>query len=255
MKKATVFLTLLAGILFCQKNFPVWNYGVLDRTDLEFSKHNFIGLIDLSLWAFALVLTWRISQKIWPHIETALFAIGITIMASFCLTLSTYENFTPIFPITEKDKYAFSKNENILVFMLDAYQNDLLEELLDQHPEFKDSLEGFTLYENNAAVFAKTLPSIPLFLTGKAYNKDEPLLEFFDSDYGNSVLENLQEEGWDVGLYPETSIFPGIIQAVDLDPKYLDNIVDIEDNSTGWSEYLTGLDLSLFRSAPHQLKS
>ena len=254
LKKATIFLTLIATILFCQQTFLVWNYGVLDGTDLNFSKNNVLGLIDLLFWVLPVILTWRLSEKIWPHIKTVQFAIGITMFTSFGVTLSTYGEFSQVFPITEKDKYAFSKKENIIVFMLDAYQNDLLEEVLDQHPEFVDNLEGFTLYENNAAVFAKTLPSIPLLLTGKAYNKDEPIADFFDSVYANSLLENLQTEGWDVGLYPETSIFPSIIQSIDLDPKYMDNIVEVKGSSTGWSEYLTGLDLSLFRSVPHQLK-
>jgi len=115
------------------------------------------------------------------------------------MNVMNYGSVKPQYAIDETTKFDFSKNKNVILMMFDAYQMDVLLELAESEPELMTPLEGFTLYENNTAVFAKTYPTVPLFLTGEQYKKEQPLLDFFETVYDDSLMEKMQKEGWDVG--------------------------------------------------------
>lgn len=254
LKRATPLAIVACAALLIQQNFLVWNYGVLDGTDLDFSKNNLNGAIDIGLWMAAGLIGWFLTEQVRIQAQNILIGVGLTASLLAGMNLINYGSYQQDYSITERNKYDFSKDKNVIVFMLDAFQQDLLLELFDQNPEFEQALNGFTLYENNAAVFAKTLPSIPLFLTGKRYHKEQPISEFFAASYDDSLVSDLQKSGWDVGLYPQTTVFPGILESIKLSPSVLDNIVTAKPGAGGLKVYLDALDLSIFRSVPHQLK-
>lgn len=245
---------LLAATIFIQQNFLNWNYGILDGQDLNFKQNFALGFIDVALWAAAISLLIFARPFVRRQIGNILTAVGSVAVIMAAMNMFSYGPVKPPYTITEQMKFEFSKSENIIIFLFDAYQMDLFLELIDTHPERALPLEGFTVYENSAAVFAKTYPTIPLFLTGKRYQKKEPLLDFFDTAYDNSLMEKMQKKGWDIGLYPNLLHFPSLINAVDLGPSIMDNTVDVVPSSAKIDSYLRALDLSLFRAVPHIIK-
>ncbi len=70
----------------------------------------------------------------------------------------------------ENELFSYSKTEkNIVVFMLDMYTGSHMPYILKQFPEFKQNLDGFTLY-NNAVSSANATPySLPSIIAGKYY--------------------------------------------------------------------------------------
>lgn len=252
--KLSLIFTLMAATIFIQQNFLNWNYGILDGQDLAFGDNFGLGFIDMALWISIIglfIFARRLVQRQASNILTAVGAIAI-IMA--VMNVVTYGPVKTPYAINEQEKFNFSTTENIIVFLFDAYQMDLLLELTDTYPDLAAPLEGFTAYDNGAAVFAKTYPTIPLFLTGKRYQKEQPLLEFFDVAYDNSLMEKMQKNGWDIGLYPNILHFPSLINAVEISPKIMDNAIGVVPSSAKVDTYLHTLDLSLFRAVPHFMK-
>lgn len=70
----------------------------------------------------------------------------------------------------ENELFSYSKTENnIVVFMLDMFTGSHIPYILEQFPEFKTELDGFTLY-NNAISSANATPySMPSIIAGEYY--------------------------------------------------------------------------------------
>jgi hypothetical protein len=239
-----------SALIYCQQYLLVWDYGVLDGTPIDFSINQYCGLIDLSVWLFAVTIYMLFRKQILKHTSTILsFTVILTSVASVTtVMLYDFGQDETFASINEIDKFTFSEDRNIFLFLLDGFQADLFWEMIDQDPQLKQLLSGFTFYANTAGVYAKTYPTIPLLLTGKRYQKKETFHDFLNDVYQDSILTELVAEGWDVGLYPYVK------DTVTLDPSIMSNYLE----RTQWPEkvdnYLQALDISVFQSVPHSLK-
>ena len=252
--KALVVLIVFASAIFIQQNFLSWNYGILDGQSLDFKKNTGLGFIDLFLWCLAFAGIIFGAKFIRKHVVNILLTVGGITVIMTGVNILTFGKVDTPYTIDESAKFDFSRNENVILLLFDAYQMDLFLDLMDSEPELMEPLEGFTVYENSAAVFAKTYPTIPLFLTGRRYRKEQPLLDFFKVVYDDSLLEKMQEEGWDIGLYPNTIHFSSLVNAVNSSPKIMDNAIGGVPINAKIETYLQSLDLSIFRAVPHLLK-
>ncbi len=253
-KHLVPLLIILALAIFIQQNFLAWNYGILDGHTLDFKKNAGLGFLDLIMWGVAVGALLFTPKFVKRQSVNILLGVGAITGIMTGLNITNYGPVKTPYTVDESAKFEFSRTENIIVFLFDAYQIDYFLELSDKFPDLLEPLEGFTSYENNAAVFAKTYPTIPLFLTGKRYQKKEPILDFFKTAYKGSLLERMQDEGWDIGLYPQIKSFPSLINAIDVRPGIMDNVVGGVPSDAKIKTYLQALDLSFFRAVPHALK-
>ena len=245
-------LFVLASLLvYLQQNILVWDYGFLDGSKIDFDDNNYFGLIDLFFWGGGLLTFMLFRTHVTKRAGLILLFSGlITVLATaFSINSLDFEKDRTPGTISDLDKFTFSDQENILLFILDGFQSDLFWDLIDNEPELKDEFTGFTYYPNTTSVFAKTYPTIPLLLTGRTFTKQQPFREFLSQSYKNSLLTSLIDNSWDVGLYPR------IKSTVKIDDSIMSNYVE----QVGWEEkidnYLLALDLSLFRAVPHFMKS
>lgn len=244
------FLAVLSVLIYLQQNILIWDYGILDGRQINFAVNQRLGYIDIALWlaglAAYLVLRKAIAKKVGLILS---FTAAVTLIATAAACLTFEENYTTAnAALTDDKKFSFSSKRNILLFVLDGFQSDLFWEIIDQHPALSREFAGFTFYPNTSAVFAKTYPSIPLLLTGKAYQKAEPISDFIKNAYADSMLAQLIDAGWDVGLYP--SVAATVVNS----DKYTSNVAHKSQWSAKVSAYLQALDLSLFRMVPHTAK-
>ncbi|MDA8708161.1 sulfatase-like hydrolase/transferase [Hellea sp.] len=221
---------------------------------MDFQQNSGVGLIDIAMWSTALGIIFFGASFIKKQASNILLLIGSIVVIMTGVNIATYGNVDPPYAIDETTKFDFSRNKNIIVFLFDAYQMDLFLELAESKPDLVAPMEGFTAYENGAAVFAKTYPTIPLFLTGRRYQKKQPLLDFFKVAYDDSLMEKMQDKGWDVGLYPNIFHFPSLVNAIPISPKVMDNAIGGVPTNAKVETYLQSLDLSIFRAVPHILK-
>jgi len=239
-------------LIYFQQNILVWDYGILDGRQMDFSMNAHLGLIDLSLWAGGGIIAYVVFRKqLIKHAKTILsFMVVLSILATIIPILShDFSQDKPSGSISEADKFSFSARQNIFLIILDSFQSDLFWEIIDRDIQLKHEFGGFTFYPDTASVFAKTYPAIPLLLTGKKYQKQQAFQEFIDTAYQDSILTDLINEGWDVGLYPHVKA------TVTLDNSIMSNYAERTRLPERLDSYLQALDLSLFRTVPHFLKS
>lgn len=250
----SVFFLILGVTIMVQQNFLNWDYGILDGQALNFDRNFGLGFLDITLWGGALCVLVFFKELVIKQSVNILIAIGCITGAMSLINVISYGDVATPYTVDERDKFNFSKNKNIIVFLFDAYQIDLLKDIAQAEPDLVLPLDGFTFYENSAAVFAKTYPTIPLFLTGRRYKKEQPLLDFFKIAYDDSLMEKMQSNDWDIGLYPNLIHYPSLINAIDIKPSIMDNVIGGVPSKAKIETYLQALDLSLFRAVPHILK-
>ena len=82
------------------------------------------------------------------------------------------------------EQLKLSKNDNIIVFVMDMMDTRVTDVVFAQNPETKEIFDGFTYYTDNISLYPKTFPSITSMLTGK----------IFDGNTGNQI--KYMQDAW-----------------------------------------------------------
>lgn len=95
-------------------------------------------------------------------------------------------------------------DHNVLVFILDWYDGQILEQILEQEPDFLAPLDGFTNYSNATSLYAFTEWSLPYLLTAVEWPYDMDKDEYSEYAFQNSdMLQSINAAGYDVGVYTD----------------------------------------------------
>lgn len=104
---------------------------------------------------------------------------------------------------TEKSLTLHPDN-NVLVFILDWYDGQILEQILKQEPDFLQPLDGFTSYTNATSLYAFTEWSLPYLLTQVPWQYGMDKDEYREYAFKNShMLQDICESGFDAGVYTD----------------------------------------------------
>lgn len=80
--------------------------------------------------------------------------------------------------LSMRGMYELASEQNVIVFVLDTYDVDFLEQVLEKRPDFLEPLRGFTYYPDHVAQFSRTFPSIPYMFTEQPHFYDEPIQDY-----------------------------------------------------------------------------
>lgn len=169
------------------------------------------ALVWILLIACILLLKARLSinvGKIYRIICTYLSLVQIAALGF--LAVSSFLN--PKEPGDSSDEWILSTEKslelhpdhNVLVFVLDWYDGQILEQILEQEPGFLAPLDGFTYYSNATSLYAFTEWSLPYLLTAVQWQYDMDKDEYREYAFQNSdLLPSMNEAGYDVGIYTD----------------------------------------------------
>ena len=106
---------------------------------------------------------------------------------------------------TEKT-FEISEKENVFVFVLDWFDNQIIEQIVAEDETFLAPLDGFTHYTNATSKYAFTDMSVPYLLTGVEWRYDQLEAEYAKKAQEESqVLELIEDSGYAIGIYTEAS--------------------------------------------------
>lgn len=92
--------------------------------------------------------------------------------------------------------------ENIIIFVLDTYDVDYMNEVLGKYPDFLTPLKGFTYFPDTVSQFSRTFPSIPYMLTESQYFYEIPLDEYVNLAFDTcDFWRNLKDKGIPYYIY------------------------------------------------------
>ncbi|KKB12916.1 hypothetical protein VE25_05005 [Devosia geojensis] len=194
------------------------NFGSLDGRPLDFAAYEQRGWFELALLLAGLVFA-VISGKrfIVPlTIAAALFAVvnavqvltaidwgrqPLTSGAATAADLTASNDFVTSAARTLRIP-ELSSSRNIIVIVLDTFQNDVLESIVRTDSVIANALEGFTIYTNAMGHFPFTQLSIGAVLRGEVYDGRETIPAYLERTNAQKLPAILSGAGYEVDLLP-----------------------------------------------------
>lgn len=211
-------LLFVLGVLFyVQGNYANIDYGALDGTAIDWSGYQLYGILDTLGWLALIVVTFMLFLKNHKLFLTIQKYGSLFIVATQTLTLvilmvtsqgGTQEKSN--YFLTTDGMYDIGSNENIIIFILDAFDDEYFEDIVTAYPdETKESFKNFVRFNNASVGGAQTKIGLPAILTGEPFLGGESYSEYvmraFDSD---GLYTDLKQNDYDIRVYTHSSFVP-----------------------------------------------
>lgn len=209
------FSAFVSGLVVCvyaQYMFMNGNLAPLDGSLVDWSKHTVYININAIIWIAILMSTVVIAvkkEKIWnkyiskvPAVIGAVQALSLVI-SMFLAGRSLFEIETPY--MSGKEQFTVSSKDNIIVFILDAEDNEYFKTILKTDPSAFDGFEDFTMYTNTCSVFDSTPTSISQMYTGMEFCVELSGKEWYETAWksakANEFFDRLHSANYTVNGY------------------------------------------------------
>lgn len=254
------FLLYAYLFFYIQGNYIPRNYGVLNGTEIDWSNYGGYGIASV-VFAIICILLYIVSlvkfknkiYKLGKYLCTFIILIQvITIGTVWIQNVAADSDHVPEqFVVTNKDLLNLSKNNNIIVFLLDTFDSQDMLNLLqgDDAEEYQELFEGFTYFPDTLGVYPTTKGALPHILTGVLFYNDKPWAEYVQDAYkDNPLYEALKSNNFSIGVYTENGFMnmkSDMYTNVDTGTYYVNN----------YSLFASKIyQLVAFNYMPHQLK-
>lgn len=241
-------LCFLAVAAWLYSSIFVSDLGLLDGTGRDFSRfedYKYYGIP-------AIILIWFVLYNIVakrPRVFTYLiFFLNVGLISLTAWSLFQDAKESSLVPRPNLDAlYRLSSERNVFIVLMDAFQSDVFQELLEQEPSLADDFAGFAFFPDTVGVAASTYLTLPSIHTGQAYTADMNIQEFYSSNIREgSFLNDLAAAGHEVTL----------VNPIRGDcPKLIELCIDSDEVLYGKRRSLVMetaflLDVSLLRAVP-----
>ncbi len=255
------FVWMIEFVLFActyiQGNYLTKHLPPLDGTEFHWADYAQGRYETVILWVAVLLVTgvllFALPGKKFYQMANGVFA-GITAMLLLTLCMEGIITFgyqdKSDAVVTTKNQFEMSKDQNFIIFLLDALDSGVFADMLDDHPEYRDVFSDFTYYPDTMGAYSFTSRSVPFILSGEWFENKELFEKYNERVYKESGLfEKLEEKGYQLGIYePELPLTgKGIFR--------FENIIGYDAKIRSHLEF-AGLQLKLagFKYAPFALK-
>ncbi|MBR6712408.1 MAG: YidC/Oxa1 family membrane protein insertase [Selenomonadaceae bacterium] len=251
--QATLFGLTLG--FFMQSYLLNPNYRLVDLVQTNWENYATENLLNLVIWAYFLLVLIYFLKK---HSAEKILSAGKTI----CLILVAVQIFSLCYVeanhssnkrdynvLTTANLLNVSSKENIIVLILDAFDERVFAEINQKEPELVSQLDGFTFYPDALSIFGATDWSMPQMLTGKAWDNSQAYSDYVQEAWDSSkrFYDILREHNYDV------SVYTGFHYVAKNAP--VDNLLNQEKSLSVNRYTLIALaKLTLFRCLPNYLK-
>lgn len=242
---------------YIQGNFLVKNLPGLDGTQPDWSKYISEDIKTAVVWiVIAAIVIAAICIFKSSKFKSAISVVSLCMFLMTAITMVTLILTTKVadknydMVITDKDQFEMSTDTNFIILLLDATDAGTYKTVAEKHPEYAQVFEDFTFYDNTVCGYTFTKQSIPLVLTGKWYENEQPFESYTADAYKTSPLfTQLQSKGYKMGMY-ETETYN-----TDDDMYKFSNILE---DKTGISSYFAFIEREIqivgYKYAPFILK-
>ncbi|MCX6553396.1 MAG: hypothetical protein NTZ12_00040, partial [Candidatus Aminicenantes bacterium] len=245
-------LTVSAFLMWFQGNIFLWQYGVLNGKDIEWKALIHYGIIDSVFWAVFMafsILKADFVFRIARLMSLALIAVQLLSVSQAWISMPKDQSFRQQ-ESNADTLFLFSEHVNVIILVLDTFQSDIFQDIIQEDAELKASFSGFTYFRNALAGSDGTSVSVPNMLTAKNYDNCVPYLHFVRNSFlDNSLPKTLKEYGFSLDVYPifKYSVYTEF-SGIPCSSKKL------MDWGSFFREQAFIADLALFRSFPHFMK-
>ena len=244
-------LWALAALLYVQGNLLVWKYGSFDGRDIPWSQYTPQAILEIVVWVGLFFVAFKWSRKLASNV-VSLSAILLVVQGASLVVNTAGADDLWMRESADQPKssvFGYSATTNVIFIVLDAFQSPTFSELLEEHPEYREQLQGFTSFNENTGVLSSTAMSIPAMLSGEMYYNQVERTRFLDTALTErSLPEFLATRGYRSNLVTLRQ-YCGFFELASCQ-----RIGDFDDVDSKQTESVRLYDLALFRYSPHYAK-
>lgn len=244
--------------LYIQGNFIQTSYGVLDGREIQWENYRSVTIWNTVLWIACLIIP-IIAQKIlknkFKNISSMILCcvalVEIITLGVLVITTDFSKSYNKNNAyLSSKNLYTISSEKNVIVFVLDTFDQQFMEEILGERPDILDSWEGFTYYTNATCGYPTTKGSLPFMLTGQYYKNEQPYNDYVKKAYQSiDFYEELWASNYEINLYTGDIFVSDDIKTylgnAEVGEVYVNSYIGLEQSM---------LQFTAFRYFPHILK-
>ena len=160
--------------------------------------------------------------------------------------------------LTEDGLYTVSSKNNVIVFVLDTYDQTLLNTVLRQNPDLLFEMTDFTEFQNCTGAMIPTRFAVPYLLTGELPHVGEDSATYLAERYERGTfLQDAKDAGYSIGLYTDSLQIGTLPQAEqDAIAATTVNMHKVSSSALDFGGTLSAMaQMALYRDAPWVLKS
>lgn len=205
------FGTIIFGVSvagYIQGNFLNGEMLVMDGTVQVWSSSQKVinGIVWLVIIAAAVFLNYNvryknICRKIVQGVCIYICLIQI-LSLTFMIITTRFPDEENEFVLTTNHMLELDADNNVVVFVLDYFDRQIMDDILEQDPKFVKELKDFTDYTDTTSCYAYTALSIPYLLTGVAWEYGMQAADYCEYAYENSsFLSDIENQNYSMGIY------------------------------------------------------
>jgi len=198
------FLFSVTLLNYMQYMFFNGKLNMLDGTEQSWKLHT--QVLNVAVWLViiaAAVLLRIYKDNIVKVYRAVCVYICLIQLATLIYMFATTEISSAPYEAGFTNEHALevADGKNTLVFVLDNFDNEWLQELMAQEKDFLQPLSDFTCYSDITSPFAHTGTGIPYLLTGVEW-REEMGTEYAANAYKESnLLADIKKCNYDIGMY------------------------------------------------------
>ena len=253
-----LFLSGLALAVYTEGNIILANYPILDGKDIPWEKMVGVGISNSVVWlliiVFALFSYWKWKEECFGILKTVMLAFSGLMILFGGLRFAALKPAPVSTVYFNMDKfYEVSSERNVIVFVVDTFDQLLFDELLQKDPEVKHMLKDFTYYSNTIGKFSTTKGALPHIITGIPNDNKYSYFEYLNKSFSESnFLKQLQKEKYKAHFYIGSVFTPS--ESVLNDFDCIENYSKADAGKTFKISYKSVYWHSLFTYTPHFFK-
>lgn len=212
--KGKIFDAVICAVLsftlccYIQGNFMNGSLSIMNGEAVDWSLLTKPALIGLGVWAvlFAVPFVLRaLFGRVWDKIVIFCAVFLITVqgaaLVSGAASADLYESGVNMYLSAEGLTEVSDKN-NVIVIIADYFDNDYVDILLEENPEFFDGFNGFTRYTNFTSTYKQTMPTIPYLLSDSDWRLQTTSLAFSSAAFdGHTFIDDVSSLSCKTDIY------------------------------------------------------
>ena len=254
-----VLTALVLGLLLAvwlQSYVINLDYGILDGRTIQWDSFKNEAILNCLAWVLCILaplfgLYYFKAAKFAGLAKKAAILLVIIQLCSALYVAGSSSNQQSKKPdnaiLTTEGEFTVSSNENIIVFILDAFESKTFREVQEKNPDLVKELNGFTYYPDAESFYGYTDYSLPQILTNKVFENQGSYKYYLKEAWKNNPFFTfLKNKNYDIRIYSLSSFVYSSEGAIDnlTTTKYI-----VDKNTMN-----SFIKLTLFRELPHLLK-
>ncbi len=214
--------------IWIQGNFLNAYTGVLNGSDFNWYNIRPQAIRDVIIWLivfaasiFVTIKRSQIMKKIIRYVSLLLIGMqALTLIYLLIMFGGTEVGFGSKGSqfLSSEGEFEIGSEENVVVLLVDMFDDDYFRDIRNDHPELTDELDGFTYFENYTGLYPSTALAVTSFFTGEVFHNEMNRPEWIESRSKERLyLDELTDKGYSIGLFTDmdSCIPQRIVQTAD----------------------------------------